>query len=125
MNREIKFKVWDTEFNEFTEYHKNRALVTEINKCDRFVFLQFTGLHDKNGVEIYEGDVLKFMHHLHKVFRVNGGLVINSHLDDFYKETTPFYEGCANMQTSQWINQCEVIGNIYLNPEILIKPNWA
>jgi len=85
---------------------------------------QFTGLKDKNGKEIFEGDILKFMHHLHKVFRVKGGLVINSHLEDFYKDFTPFYEACADMQTSQWIEQCEVIGNIFQNPELLVKANW-
>ncbi len=86
---------------------------------------QSTGLTDADGKEIFEGDFLQFMHHLHKVFRVNGGLVINSHLDDFYKDCTPFYESCADMQTSQWIEQCKIIGNVHQNPELLIKPNWA
>lgn len=92
---------------------------------DEAILMQSTNLKDSKGKEIFEGDILKFMHHLHKVFRVKGGLVINSHLDDFYKENTPFYEACADMQTSQWIEQCEVIGNVYQNPELLLKQNWA
>ena len=92
---------------------------------DEAVLMESTLLKDIKGKEIFEGDILKFMHHLHKVFRVKGGLAINSHLDDFYKDSTPFYEACADMQTSQWIEQCEVIGNIYQNPELLLKPNWA
>jgi uncharacterized phage protein (TIGR01671 family) len=86
---------------------------------------QSTGLKDATGKEIFEGDFLGFMHHLHKVFRVNGGLVINSHSDDFYKDYTPFYEACADMHTSQWIEQCKIIGNIHQNTELLIKPNWC
>lgn len=86
---------------------------------------EFTGLTDKNGIDIYEGDLLEFKnelgrHNLHKVFRVTGGLVINSHKDDFYKDYTPFWEACADMQTMGWIKQCEVIGNITKNPEFLV-----
>jgi len=86
--------------------------------------LQFTGLKDKNGKHIYEGDVLEFRNdlgrnNLHKVFRVDGGLAINSHSDDISKDSIVFYEACADMQTSQWIRQCEVIGNIHQNPELI------
>ena len=59
------------------------------------------------------------MHHLHRVFYVAGVLVINSHLDDFYKDYTPFWESLADMQTSQWVKQYKIIGNIYENPELL------
>lgn len=83
------------------------------------LLMESTLLKDCKGNEIFEGDILKFMHHLHKVFRVKGGLVINSHLDDFYRDYTPFWESCADMQTSQWLNQCEIIGNIFENPELL------
>ena len=92
---------------------------------DEAILMESTLLKDSKGKEIFEGDILKFMHHLHKVFRVRGGLVINSHLDDFYKDSTPFYEACADMQTSQWIEQCEIIGNIFQNPELLVKANWC
>ena len=92
---------------------------------DEAILMESTLLKDSKGKEVFEGDILKFMHHLHKVFRVKGGLVINSHFDDFYKDSTPFYEACADMQTSQWIEQCEVIGNVFQNPEPLVKANWC
>ena len=87
---------------------------------------QFTGLTDKNGIKIFEGDILEFKneigkHKRHKVFRVNGGLVINSHNDDINKDYNPFYDACADMQTSVWLKQCGIIGNIYNNQELLSK----
>lgn len=83
---------------------------------DNLELMQFTGLKDAKGVDIYEGDILEFMHHKHRVFRVKGGLFINSHYDDFDKDYTPFYEPCADMQTAQWMEQCTITGNIYEKP---------
>jgi uncharacterized phage protein (TIGR01671 family) len=149
MNREIKFRVWNGNIMinfadfEFTNtggfWGGNREVWamqaffgigkgsgggywhSDFAEDVKLELMQFTGLKDKNGKEIYEGDILEYKNELgkqmfHKVFRVNGGLVINSHCDDFYRDTTPFYEACADMQTSQWMELCDVIGNIYENP---------
>jgi len=80
---------------------------------------QFTGLFDKMGKEIYEGDYIQYKNKLgtqrtHRVFRAKGGLVINTHGNDFNRETL-FYDACADQQTSVYIIQCEVIGNIHEN----------
>ena len=69
---------------------------------------QFTGLHDKNGVEIYEGDVVNYFIHNYKVGEHNAsfGLFSMSHTG-----FTPFFDSVEL--------RFEVIGNIHENPELL------
>lgn len=59
MNRVIKFRVWD---NALKLFINNIGMKANNVLCDgteqRFQVMQFTGLHDKNGKEIYEGDVI-------------------------------------------------------------------
>lgn len=77
-------------------------------------FMQFTGLLDKNGKEIYEGDIIKW------------AFVNTGELDDddvYYTEVVEwndcgfFLEGGAPLTVA--IDDCEVIGNIHQNPELL------
>jgi uncharacterized phage protein (TIGR01671 family) len=79
---------------------------------------QYTGLKDKNGVEIYEGDIVKTND---KYYPINSVIyyagVINEHDGDWDE----WYAGfCLEDVDHTPLNtDCEVIGNIYENPELL------
>lgn len=80
-------------------------------------FMQFTGLHDRNGKEIYEGDVVKCQqgcsHEVKYVMDIGGtffGGMPGFTLDGLLRNGG---EGYA------WSGEEEVIGNIYENPDLL------
>lgn len=107
--REIKFRVWDV--TDERMYYG----VTNIGDINGYK-MQYTGLKDKNGKEIYEGDVLEAEHKLKtQKFKRKYQVVFNEKgywdaisLDD--KPARLCYAG---------FDKCEVIGDIYENRELL------
>lgn len=124
--REIKFRCWfDASSYELegVDFGKSRMMSWEdINNdedsLDNYFeesirgmssLMQYTGLKDKNGVEVFEGDVY---HHgdigiLYKVIFQDGQFLGNQ---------------IGNKSTAgldYWLDRTEVIGNIYENPELL------
>jgi uncharacterized phage protein (TIGR01671 family) len=73
-----------------------------------FILLQFTGLHDKNGKEIYEGDIVKYEY----VPWNTGGLGSEMRYAEVYFEDGRF---CISGSPKDWI----VVGNIYENSDLL------
>ncbi|MDT2857922.1 YopX family protein [Lactococcus lactis] len=96
----------------------NRLYGRESRLADDVILMQSTGLKDKNGVEIYEGDILK----LHAIFLAPDDKI-------GYIEYSPKYgysiifEGNRLYRQEYWAStnklNYEVIGNIYENPELL------
>lgn len=62
--REVKFRAWDEEYEMMLNMSSDGFWGIEkffgaLN--DRCILMQYTGLRDKNGIEIYEGDIVKFV----------------------------------------------------------------
>ncbi len=108
--REIKFRVWDKierKMQSWESLCRQAFLISVLENDDiYFVPMQFTGLVDKNGKEIYEGDILKTSTGNHQVIWDEDGLW-------GFDSRHPLY--FADIQ------QREVIGNLYDHPELL-KP---
>lgn len=73
-------------------------------KIDPDTVGQFTGLHDKNGKRIFEGDILKWDEHV-------WGCP--------YNEPVVWDYGRLSLRENDWSEFCEIIGNKWDNPELL------
>lgn len=108
MNREIKFRVWNKRrakfeyFDILTAYLHERAIQTYGVKTQ-----QFTGLLDKNGTEIYEGDIVSMLGNKHEVFFRDGSFM-------YWIDKVSYLE----LSQSCCLNSCEVVGNIVENPSL-------
>jgi len=108
--REIKFRIWDGNgfiYNGVTPFEliQNAVYDTTVmfslqKKC---IWQQYTGLKDINGKEIYEGDILKVQ---------IPSLNIQTSEVIFYEGRFDF-KSIAVTRLSDYVEYCEIIGNIY------------
>ena len=127
MAREIKFRAYDTADNPVVEANRRMSYFGSDyfisddgfiqfqsptgqsplgdHNQDRFILMQYTGLKDKNGVEIYEGDVVRKRKRTKKIVEW---------ID------TKAYLGW-NIHRPRNYMSWEVIGNIYESPELLVN----
>lgn len=128
--RDIKFRIWDTENNEMLKvqeldfeptFYGGRIAIRPDQYNDYFdtedmILMQYTGLHDKNGKEIYEGDILRFNEVDTAIVEWNEkyAYFMVRPIQDYYFDSDVLGHAIE-------YNNAEIIGNIYENEDLLEK----
>ena len=111
--REIKFRFFfdkeDSTMEECIRIDLPNSTIPDPKDPNGVIAMQYTGLKDKNGKEIYEGDICKVSDDIYEIiYSVKDA----SFRGKFYKKPMEHY------YLSPILNNFEVIGNIYENPEL-------
>jgi len=131
--REIKFRAWDKTNKVYYKSIWNlmwkiggirfawddyvnsdgETMITDLVDGD-YELMQYTGLHDKNGKEVWEGDIVKFYYlgwHTSEVVYMSDGFYVktNGHIEDVRE----------NLGLAFPFKDIEIIGNVFEHPHLL------
>ena len=110
--KEIKFRAWDKIAN-IMRYDLNLYNISILaNSISNQIFMQWTGFHDINKKEIYNGDIVKCNNIYLLPIKVFSHNFIVSWVDDGWAITNNDEYICG-LWTYVYNHRCEVIGNIY------------
>jgi uncharacterized phage protein (TIGR01671 family) len=120
MTRDIKFRAWDgVGMNKpFTLGHPWAGDMFDSND----IIMQYTGLKDKNGKEIYEGDILRpvGIEHMGVGGKFDVEVIFKHGTFGWESLTNGFIPaGAITVDDVRMTERTEVIGNVYENPELL------
>ena len=117
-NREIKFRAWDISDKDKGAYMLGPYNLTDSifnNKDIRsMILMQYTGLKDKNGKEIYKGDIVKNCNPKSMALHETADVNYHSGIGGF----TIIFESIGQDKMLGLYSDLEIIGNIYENPEL-------
>lgn len=124
--REIKFRAWDKN-SEYMHSNVQSGVYEDPDEwtdfdvvlgLERFEVMQYTGLKDKNGNEIYEGDVVDYLGDIELVNRNVLRVIEYKNEEACYVARLPVG---VDGEEAVYLNEHDfkVIGNIYENPELL------
>ena len=127
MSRKLKFRTWDyTDKKMYDGVDIEEMRLRDLESPEDVEFMQFTGLLDKSGVEIYEGDIVAFSEKKDGCRIIaKGDTAIVRHDSYYWGEDGRSFVAYHNDESDgddflDWKkNYYEVIGNIHENPELL------
>jgi uncharacterized phage protein (TIGR01671 family) len=117
--REIKFRIWNAQgqcMHQWPELVEKNKIHLLNAKNPNYIVMQFTGLKDKNGIEIYEGDILNAYHS-----EFEESIVADVRFENATFTIGKYWKDGAHDWTSMEQYEqfdLEVIGNIHENPEL-------
>ncbi len=131
--REIKFRAWDSVGNcwlrseliqdliavGIPDEPRNGIFTIHEYETKRFTIMQFTGLTDRQGVEIYEGDIIRYYNEVNQTYGHDDCEVLWNQARCYF-ELKAAHEYFGHLDISQQEDgRYEIMGNIYENPELL------
>lgn len=118
-----KFRAWDKEtktMNGMAEIYRNRNQEIELHPRDESIILmQSTGLYDKNGKEIFEGDIIRYNIDVVDIKRhpTLGFYTVLDGREGFFGDGMSIDD--FEEDAKEFSKTAEIIGNVYENPELL------